>query len=218
MKLRIGNRRNLALSLFVIFFLTIPAMTWCQPVLDLTAGGETFEGKVSELQFPTTITIESGGTSWTLNALGSGLRTKFRIKVYEGVLYADDTAVLEDEQKRIAHQTARALRIDMHFRRDVDAEKIVNAFRDGFKKSIPEEMKEKLAADQEIFLSGFEDKLMKEDVIALTWLPGVGLVTQINGSQKTVVDNSDLATALFLIWIGDDPVNGGMKKDLFRLQ
>jgi hypothetical protein len=106
----------------------------------------------------------------------------------------------------------------MHFRRDVDAEKIANAFRDGFDKTIPDEMKEKLAADQEKFLSGFEAKLMKEDIVALTWLPGVGLFTEINDSQKTVVNNPDLATALFLIWIGDDPVNGGMKKDLFRLQ
>ncbi len=189
-----------------------------QPTFELTPGPESFEGKISEHQFPTTITIESNTGIWKLNALGSGLRTKFRIKVYEGVLYADETAVLEGKMGELAHQTARAAHIEMHFRRDVGAEKIVGAFREGLKKTIPDEMEAELQADCDKFLAAFTEEFKKEDVVTLTWLPGVGLISRVNGTQKSVVQNSHLSTALFLIWIGEDPVSGGMKKDLFRLK
>lgn len=189
-----------------------------EPTFVLMPGTETFEGKISELHFPTTITIESNTGHWKLKALGSGLRTKFRIKVYEGVLYADASAVLEGKPKELAHQTARAAHIEMHFRRDVGDDKIADAFRDGFNRTIPEEMADGLRADREQFLAGFDESFKKGDVVTLTWLPGVGLITRINDTQKPAIDNAHLATALFLIWIGDDPVSGGMKKDLFRLK
>ncbi len=210
---------TLLLSIFLLSLLAFagsPSATFAGTLV-FEPGEETFEGKVSELHFPTTLTIRDGEKTWSLNALGSGLRTKFRIKVYEGVLYADENASLDGESKELASQTEYAAHIELHFRRGVGGDKIIDAFRDDLKKTIPDDRKESLKEDEEKFLALFERKCEKGDVVTLTWLPATGLVIRFNGEEAGVINNPELSTALFLIWIGDHPINDGMKRDLFRL-
>jgi len=199
----------------IFMLILVPTAFAGSPVFE--PGGEMFEGKISELHFPRTLVIHDGEKTWNLNALGSGLRTKFRIKVYEGVLYADENAALEGEWKDLASQTEYAAHIELHFRRGVGGDKIINAFREDLEKTIPDERKESLKKDEGTFLSFFDRKCEKGDVETLTWLPGTGLLVRFNDEDLGVVDNAELSTALFLIWIGDHPINDGMKRDLFRL-
>ncbi len=184
--------------------------------ITIEKGTETFTGKIDELSFPRTITVSDGSYERELAATGSGLRTKFRFKVYEAVLYVSPSSLPPATAAEIA-RPAVAKRIEMHFRRGVDADKMTGAFRDGFKKVLGEKGMEPFETEIERFLSFFDAKIEEEETIALTWLPGGKLITEVRGVTKPVMTDAKLSEALFLIWLGDDPVSKDLRRDLLRL-
>ncbi|NNE09673.1 MAG: hypothetical protein HKN20_14020 [Gemmatimonadetes bacterium] len=191
-------------------------MTGFASAISIEKGTETFTGKIDELSFPRSMTVRDGSYEWELSATGSGLRTKFRFKVYEAVLYVAPSSLPPAAAAEIA-RPAVAKRIEMHFRRGVDADKMTGAFRDGFEKVLGEEGMEPFESGIEQFLSFFDAKIEKEETIVLTWLPGGKLITEVRGVTKPVMTDAKLSEALFLIWLGDDPVSGDLRRDLLRL-
>ena len=54
------------------------------------------------------------------------------------------------------------------------------------------------------------------DRYALTYLPGKGTELSLNGSPLLVVEGADFAAAYFSIWLGEKPIDDGLKKELLR--
>ena len=49
---------------------------------------------------------------------------------------------------------------------------------------------------------------------AISRTPGVALETIVAGSDQTVKDGKVLASAIFSVWFGDNPIRDGIKKGL----
>ena len=195
-----------------------PATSSAPQVLYVTASGGTFQGKAAKIQIPKEIVIKAAGKSVRLAALGSGIRKKLVFRVYEGIAYADAEADLGTDPFTALIQGDFAKRIVMHFVRDVDGGKIRGAFQDGFDKAVPAKKRSpELAEDIERFLGYFSDGGVKKgQTIDLTWMPGMGLYTVYAGKPLPPIDDAALASALWAIWFGDKPVNGGLKRDMVR--
>jgi hypothetical protein len=54
------------------------------------------------------------------------------------------------------------------------------------------------------------------DRYALTYLPGKGTELSLNGTPLIVVEGADFAAAYFAIWLGEKPIDDGLRKELLR--
>lgn len=54
------------------------------------------------------------------------------------------------------------------------------------------------------------------DRYALTYLPGRGTELTLNGVPLTVIEGADFAEAYFGIWLGREPIDGGLKRGLLK--
>jgi hypothetical protein len=52
------------------------------------------------------------------------------------------------------------------------------------------------------------------DRYALTYLPGRGTELALNGTSLTVIEGADFAAAYFGIWLGREPIDEKLKRDL----
>ncbi|MHB8836428.1 MAG: chalcone isomerase family protein [Candidatus Methylomirabilia bacterium] len=166
------------------------------------AGAATVKG----VSFPDSATI--GGRECRLN--GVGVRKKIVISVYLGALYLATptgdaaTAIAAEEPKRIV----------MHFvHSKVGAEAIREAWRDGFADNsaatLPQ-LKERL----ERFSGWFNADLLKGEQVVLTYLPGQGTEVAVQGKVRGVIEGADFMRALWAVWLGEKPADGGLKKGM----
>lgn len=186
--------------------------------LEITPGEETFKGKGTDARFPKEVHVKSSHSQADLVALGSGVRKKFVFKVYEGVAYAEKGISLGPDPYDALIHGDFAKRIHMYFERDVDGGKIRGAYREGLDKVLgKQERPVNLVQDIEVFLGFFEDAGVKDgQTIDLVWLPGDGLYTMVNDESFPPLNSPVLASALWAIWFGKDPVSGDLKKDMLR--
>ena len=215
-------RRFLVLSFILAVAAWTAAPAFAQPapqMIHVDAGGQTFKGKGCDEQFPTEITLKAAGQEFPLVAVGSGVRKKMVFKVYEGIAYADQAADLGDDPYTALIEGNFPKRIVMFFLRNVDGGKMRGAYEDGFKKTMPEaDRTESFNAAMDTFLAYFPENSEARDgnTIELTWIPDMGLYTVMNGVPSPPINNPELATALWAIWFGDEPVSGDLKKDMVR--
>ncbi len=72
-----------------------------------------------------------------------------------------------------------------------------------------EEVEQGLAA-----INALWPAVAKGDVLVLTAVPGKGIGVACNGRELGVVPGAIFAQVLFSIWLGDDPVDSGLKQRL----
>jgi hypothetical protein len=189
------------------------------PEMTVTAvGNETFKGKGTDKEFPRTVDVRLGDRAVTMVALGSGVRKKAFFKVYEAVSYAEESASLNASPYPALLGGSVATRIVMYFVRDVGAEKLQNAWRDGFEKYLPDvEPGSQMEMDQDTFVAFFAGTDIKRgQTIELTWIPDTGLFTSVVGQAQPPLADQKLASAVFSNWYGDKPISKDLKKDLVR--
>jgi len=170
------------------------------------AAGSAAAATVKGVSFADTAAL--GGRECRLN--GVGVRTKFVVTVYLGALYlAAPTgdaaaAVAADEPKRTV----------MHFvYKKVEAEKIRAAWAEGFSANSAAALPA-LAARLERFSGWFDEDLLAGDQIVLTYLPGQGTEVSVKGKVRGTIEGADFMKALWAVWLGEKPVDGGLKKGM----
>jgi len=144
----------------------------------------------------------------TLPLNGAGLRSKLFIKVYVGALYleqrsSDPAAILAADQ---------AWLVSMTFKRNVEKEKIIGAFKEGFENNSRAGLASLLPG-----LATFEAALkdLKEgDVMVITYVPGAGATLVAPGGAAVTVEGKPFADALLRNWIGEKPADGDLKKGM----
>jgi len=145
--------------------------------------------------------------------LGVGLRTKsiLKVKVYAIGLYVADSARAALKGKT-GPDLYRELvwgdfpkEIHLRLVRDVSASQMQEAIRDALEKA------DKARTDQ--FVSYFSDIKTGEEYV-LRWAPGGTLETLAKGVPKPPIADKNFAAAVFGIWLGDEPVQDDIKRDL----
>ncbi|MFT3708859.1 MAG: chalcone isomerase family protein [Archangium sp.] len=150
-----------------------------------------------------TMTVD--GKELKLN--GQGLRVKVFFKVYVASFYVetpskDPAAILKADEIR---------RVELKMLRDLDQKTIVEAIRSGFEKNAGknyEGLKERL----DKFVEKITD-LKKGQSLVVQYIPGKG--TRVEGVEGSfVAPGKDFADALISVWIGQSPVDDGLKKGM----
>ena len=165
---------------------------------------------VKGVTFPEAVDVS--GRECRLN--GVGVRTKLFVSVYLGALYlatptADAAAAVSaDEPKRTVLQFVHS---------KVEGEKIRAAWREGFEENaraaLPQ-LKERL----ERFAGWFDEDLLAGDQIVLTYAPGPGTEVSVKGRVRGVIEGADFMQALWSVWLGEKPVDAGLKKGMLGAQ
>jgi hypothetical protein len=146
--------------------------------------------------------------------LGVGLRTKtfLKVKVYAVGLYVADAALagpLKDKTGPALYQELvwGDFPKEIHLRlvRDVSASQMQEAIRDALEKA------DKARTDQ--FVAYFGDIKTGEEYV-LRWAAGGTLETLAKGTPKPQIADKNFAAAVFGIWLGDEPVQDDIKRDL----
>jgi chalcone isomerase-like protein len=144
---------------------------------------------------------------------GAGLRTRAFFKVYVAGLYLAAKKTSADDVLALPG----AKRVSMRLMRDLSAKQLTDALDEGFRDNTPvaeqETLKARLA--ELIAIMNALQSAKEGDLIALDWLPGSGTRVALNGEPRgKVIAGEDFYRALLRIWLGDNPVQGSLKKAL----
>jgi hypothetical protein len=182
----------------VVVFLSLILLT--QP---LAAGA----AEIADIKFENQYTAPETG----LELKGVGLlRYLGLFKVYAGAFYLEKGAPINDAL------SDRAKRIEVEYLRTFKGEDFGPATVEMMKKNVDKATIDKLRRQIDYHNSLYED-VGPGDRYALTYIPGRGTELALNGKPKGVIEGADFATALFSIWIGQEPIDESFKRQIMGL-
>lgn len=157
--------------------------------------------EVAGVAVPETVTL--GARTLQLN--GAGLRSKLFVKVYVGALYLEKKA---GDVNAILAADAPWL-VTMTFKRGVEKEKIVGAFKEGFENNSRADLAALLPSLGTVE-AGLKD-FKEGDVFTISYQPGVGSTLTPPAGAPIVVEGKKFGDALLRNWLGDKPADGDLK-------
>ncbi len=179
-------------------------------------GQQTITEPSTEKVFPASVTYAHGGKEYALQPTGMAVRKKFMFRVYGMVHYMQDPPRTSEESAyREIMTDGKAKQITMNFARDVSANQITDAYRDGFKEN---SSSEELASTQPFlnkFLGYFTEGVKENDTFTLRWVPGGTVVPIIRGKEFDAIANPTFARILWSIWFGERSIVD--REDLVQL-
>jgi hypothetical protein len=153
---------------------------------------------------PPTIQVEGR----RLQLAGMGLRKKLWVKVYLASLYLESPS--EDAGQVISSDQIK--RVQMNMLRDLERGKIVEAVQQGFEKNSGPQMP-RLKERLDRFLRAVPD-LRGGETIVITYFPGKGTLIKPGSGEEVSLPGKDFADALFSVWLGENPVDGELKREM----
>jgi hypothetical protein len=154
-------------------------------------------------------TLKAGDKTLTFN--GGGIRKKFGFSIYVGALYLPSKS--KDGNAIAKANEAQSMRIAITSGLITSA-KFVESTKEGFQKSTGGNTAP-IQAKIDKFLKLFmQNEVVDGDVYDLTYLPAEGVKVYRNGKQLDVVQGLDFKTALFGIWLGNNPADAKLKTGL----
>jgi Chalcone isomerase-like len=145
---------------------------------------------------------------------GGGVRQKYWIDLYVGVLYVTNktsdanTVMSADEPMAIKMRIVSGM---------VSNSKLEDALRDGIDKSTGgniDPVKERM---EKMISIGFKDDVEDGDEFDLVYIPGKGTTLKKNNVELVTVKGLDFKKALFGVWLCDDPAQESLKKKMLGL-
>lgn len=187
--------RRLALALCSL----APCLALC-----LALAAPAGAAEVAGVTFDDRVTVD--GQALVLN--GTGLRTKFFIKVYAAGLYLP---AKQSNAGRIlgADQPRRTV---LHFLYDVEREKMCEAWDEALAGNTPRasaELKQKFAT-----LCTWMGDVEDGERMVFTYVPGEGTTVEVAGATKGTMAGKDFADALWAAWIGAKPATKDLREGL----
>jgi hypothetical protein len=185
----------------------------------VAVGADTVIDPSSGLIFPKSVAVTTfDGRTIPFQVTGTGVRKKMMFKVYAAALYVDGSVPLPPPPLETLSVDDLPRRLVMTFLRDVDEEKIQEAYREGLIDKVWKAQPGPELADQvDSFLDYFKGGVRKGESIELTYLPGEGLYTVVGGKPKPVVADPNIARGVWRVWLGNEPVSQELRRDLVRL-
>jgi hypothetical protein len=144
----------------------------------------------------------------TLALNGVGIRKKLFIKVYIGSLYTERKVTTPVQL--LADPGEKLLRMSFVYKR-VEKEKIVEAFAEGLSNNSPNL---RGSSDAKAFLSWFTSDFVAGDTVDISISPDGTVSATHNGKVLGSFRNPDVARGVLLIWFGEKPADGSLKKGM----
>jgi hypothetical protein len=151
-------------------------------------------------------TVSAGQKTLTLN--GAGIRKKLFIKVYVGSLYTERKVTTPAQL--LADPGEKLIRMSFVYKK-VEKEKIIEAFAEGLANNAPGVAR---SAEAKAFLSSFKDDFVAGDTVDISLSPDGTVAASHNGKALWTVRSPALAQGVLLIWFGEKPADGGLKKGM----
>lgn len=146
-----------------------------------------------------------------LSIRGSGLfRYLGFIKAYVGALYVEDGRPTED----VLSDTAKRLEIEYFHR--IKGEDFGSVTTKLIARNTDPETFEKLLPRIEKLNQMYED-VEPGDRYSLTYIPGRGTELALNDEPKGVIEGADFASAVYAIWLGQNPISQSFRQQLLGL-
>jgi hypothetical protein len=180
--------KKLALSLSLLLLLSSPSFA-------LDVGGVNVAPTVSSRQ-----------KTLTLN--GSGIRKKLFFKVYVGSLYTERKVTTPAQL--LTDPGEKLIRMTFVYKK-VEKEKIVEAFAEGLANNSPAV---RSSANAKAFLSWFTSDFMAGDMVDISLSPDGAVSATHNGKALGTLRDPAVAQAVLLIWFGEKPADGSLKKGM----
>lgn len=180
--------------------LTLSAAAICLPAQAAVLEGQSFDD-----------IVKVGNQELKLNGLG--LRGVLFIKAYVAGLYVPEKSTVGQQ---IVRQPGPK-RIQMRMLREIGAPDIKKALVDGMQKNVSESqwaaMQERVAQFSRTIESIGVAK--PGDTITLDYVPERGLLLAVNDVAKgSAIGGADFYNAVLEIFVGDNPVDGRLKKGM----
>jgi hypothetical protein len=141
---------------------------------------------------------------------GAGVRTRVFFKVYAMGLYLPRKAGSTDEVLKMDG----ARRVTLHLLRKLSGDDFAKAFTEGLNNNTADAERQKLAEQIRGFVGTFsrQGDLKEGDLIHMDWVPGTGLVAELNGKAiGSPIAEPAFYNAVLRIWLGDKPADEALK-------
>jgi hypothetical protein len=150
--------------------------------------------------------VEVQGEALALN--GAGVRSRFFVKVYVGALYLKQHAA--DPATAIRQSPPKSVRLHFLYK-EVAAEKLVEAWNDGFKANTGPDVLAALEPRIAQFNALFP-AVRKGDAIRLDLLSDGATRVSVNDQALGAIPGADFQQALLRIWLGEKPADASLKQ------
>ena len=185
---------------------------------------EVLAGFILYIAAGTAIAAELGGVSVddqiqsisgeTLVLNGMGLREKLWVDVYVGSLYLSKSS--QKVEEILAQSTPYRVQLDFIYKK-VEAQKLLDAWREGFGKNQDEQSLSSLQSRIDQFYAYFTEDAVAKDQYVFEYIPGQGTRTSKNGTTLGTIEGEDFKNALLEIWLGNSPADKNLKKGMLGL-
>ena len=172
-------------------------MAWVVVAVD-PAAARTIEG----VQFPES--VRAGTSQMKLRGVGL-LRYKVLFRGYVAALYQEEPHANDGDKQ--------ARRLEIEYFWDIPAGEFQKATVEGMRKNSEPKNFERMREQIDEFNQFYRD-VASGDRYSLTYLPDQGTELALNGEPLGMMPGDDFATALFGIWLGEQPLDQGLKKKL----
>ena len=151
-------------------------------------------------------TVSARQKTLTLN--GAGIRKKLFIKVYVGSLYTERKVATPAQL--LADPGEKLIRMNFVHSK-VEKEKIIEACAEGLANNSPAVAP---SAEAKAFLSWFKADFVAGDTVDISLSPDGTVAASHNGKALGTVRSPALVQGVLLIWFGEKPADGGLKKGM----
>lgn len=162
--------------------------------------------KVGGVEMPDTLDIAT--PALTLN--GAGKRTKLVAKLYVAGLYL--TSPLSGAQAIVDANEVMALRLHITSSL-INAKRMEKATREGFENSAGGDLAA-IADRVDKMIAVFQSGVAEGDIYEFLWVPEKGTRIIKNDAEAALIEGLDFKSALFGIWLGNQPAQKSLKADL----
>jgi hypothetical protein len=162
------------------------------------------QATVSGVTMPAT--FKAGNDNLVLN--GAGVRVKFFMDMYVAGLYLPAKANVAES----ICQANTPMAVNLHIVSSlVSSDRMVDAIKEGFKKSTGDKtgpIQSKIDRFIKLFT---QEPIVKGNEFDNIYVPGEGVKVYKNGKLLDTIDGMDFKTALWGIWLGNEPADKNLK-------
>ena len=167
------------------------------------AAQDTVEEKSTGVQFDKTVSFAGDYKTFNLNITGTSLRKKFWVKVYGMAHYMEGDKAFANKRDALtaALSDQYAKQITLAFVRDVGADKIQEAFSEGFKKNSSDSEMAEISALVDKFVGYFTKEIKNGERMVFRVQPGGHVSTIIQGEEQEPISSVTFSRVLWRIWL-----------------
>jgi hypothetical protein len=170
----------------------------------LLLSSHAFALDVAGVNVPPTVVLQQK----TLSLNGAGIRKKFLFKVYVGSLYTERKVATPAQL--LADPGDKLVRMNFVYKK-VDKGDIVKAFAEGLENNSPAVAR---SAEAKAFLSWFTADFVAGDTVDISLSADGTVAASHNGKALGTVRSPALVQGVLLIWFGEKPADGDLKKGM----